>query len=52
MSGWEAREWSPIIAAEHVGTRERVAMFDLTPLAKFEVNAAQEPLHHSATSLR
>lgn len=36
--GWEAREWSPIIAAEHVATRERVAMFDLTPLAKFEVS--------------
>ena len=28
--GWEARGWSPIIAAEHVATRERVAMFDLT----------------------
>ncbi|CAI8036197.1 Dimethylglycine oxidase [Geodia barretti] len=36
-SGWEAREWSPTVAAEHVATRERVAMFDLTPFAKFEV---------------
>ena len=35
--GWEARGWSPIIAAEHVATRERVAMFDLTSLATFEV---------------
>lgn len=36
-NGWEAREWSPIIAAEHVATRERVAMFDLTPFATFEI---------------
>ena len=36
-SGWAAREWSPAVAAEHVATRERVAMFDLTPFAKFEV---------------
>ena len=36
-TGWEAREWSPTIAAEHVATRERVALFDLTPFAKFEV---------------
>ena len=36
-SGWEAREWSPTVAAEHVATRERVAMFDLTPFSKFEI---------------
>ena len=36
-AGWEAREWSPTIAAEHVATRQRVAMFDLTPFAKFDV---------------
>ena len=36
-SGWEAREWSPTVAAEHAATRERVAMFDLTPFAKFEL---------------
>ena len=36
-SGWAAREWSPIVAAEHVATRERVALFDLTPFAKFEL---------------
>ena len=36
-SGWAGREWSPTVAAEHVATRERVALFDLTPFAKFEV---------------
>ena len=36
-AGWAAREWSPTVAAEHVATRERAAMFDLTPFAKFEV---------------
>ena len=36
-SGWEAVEWSPTVAAEHAATRERVALFDLTPFAKFEV---------------
>ncbi len=36
--GWEAIEWSPIIAAEHEATRERVALFDLTPFAKFEIS--------------
>jgi glycine cleavage system aminomethyltransferase T len=34
---WAARFWSPIIAAEHVGARERVALFDLTPFTKIEV---------------
>ena len=38
--GWEAREWSPSIAKEHAATRERVAMFDLTPFAKFEVTGS------------
>ena len=36
-TGWAGREWSPTVAAEHVATRERVALFDLTPFAKFEV---------------
>ena len=35
--GWEAREWSPTVAAEHAVTRQRVAMFDMTPFAKFEM---------------
>ena len=37
-SGWEARQWSPIIVAEHRATRDRVGMFDLTPFAKLEVS--------------
>ena len=37
-SGWEARQWSPIIVAEHRATRDRVVMFDLTPFAKLEVS--------------
>ena len=36
--GWEAREWSPAVAAEHAATRERAAMFDLTSLATFEIS--------------
>ena len=35
-SGWEAREWSPIVAAEHLAVRERAGLFDLTPFAKLE----------------
>jgi glycine cleavage system aminomethyltransferase T/glycine/D-amino acid oxidase-like deaminating enzyme len=40
---WEAREpwasrfWSPIEGAEHVATRSRAALFDITPFAKFDV---------------
>ena len=36
--GWEAQEWSPVVAAEHAAARERVAMFDLTPFAKFQIS--------------
>ena len=36
--GWAAVEWSPAVAAEHAAARERVAMFDMTPFAKFEVS--------------
>ena len=36
-TGWEAVGWSPTVAAEHIATRQRVAMFDLTPFTKFEV---------------
>ncbi|MGF1457813.1 MAG: FAD-dependent oxidoreductase [Leptolyngbyaceae cyanobacterium] len=35
--GWEARHWSPIQGAEHLATRQRAALYDLTPFAKFEV---------------
>ncbi|MGH3631799.1 MAG: glycine cleavage T C-terminal barrel domain-containing protein, partial [Sciscionella sp.] len=34
---WDARWWSPIINAEHLAMRERVAMIDLTAFAEFEV---------------
>ena len=36
-SGWAAREWSPIVGAEHLATRERAAMFDITPYVKIRV---------------
>ena len=36
-NGWEAKNWSPIQGAEHLATRDRVALYDLTPFAKFEV---------------
>ena len=39
-AGWAAREWSPTVAAEHAATRERAALFDLSPFAKFEVTGA------------
>ncbi|MDE0069073.1 MAG: FAD-dependent oxidoreductase [Caldilineaceae bacterium] len=35
--GWTAQEWSPAVAAEHAATRERAALFDLTPFAIFEL---------------
>jgi glycine cleavage system T protein len=37
-SGWEGKNWSPIQGAEHLATRERVALYDLSAFAKFEVN--------------
>ena len=36
-SAWAARLWSPIEGAEHLATRERVALFDITAFAKFDV---------------
>lgn len=35
--GWAARFWSPAVGAEHLATRERVALFDLTPYVKLDV---------------
>ncbi|ONK12415.1 FAD-dependent oxidoreductase [Streptomyces sp. MP131-18] len=35
---WAARHWSPIAAAEALATRERVALFDMTPLKRLEVS--------------
>ncbi len=40
-SGWTARYWSPIVAAEHHAARERVGMFDLTAFTKIEVSGPQ-----------
>ncbi len=34
---WDARWWSPIINAEHLAMRDRVAMFDLTAFCIFDV---------------
>ena len=34
---WDARWWSPIINAEHLAMRERVAMVDLSAFAIFDV---------------
>jgi glycine cleavage system aminomethyltransferase T/glycine/D-amino acid oxidase-like deaminating enzyme len=36
-TGWAARNWSPCVGVEHVATRERVALFDITPFAKFDI---------------
>ena len=36
-TGWAARGWSPIVGAEHIATRERVGLFDITPFAKFDI---------------
>ena len=37
--GWAAPNWSPIVGAEHLAIRERVALFDITPFAKLRVGA-------------
>lgn len=37
-SGWSARFWSPVVAAEHRACRERVGLFDLTPFTKVQVS--------------
>jgi glycine cleavage system T protein len=34
---WPARHWSPIAMGEHQAVRERVGIFDLSPLMKVEV---------------
>ncbi len=35
--GWAGQNWSQIAGAEHLATRERAALFDMTPLPKIEV---------------
>jgi len=37
---WSAREWSPIVQAEHRACRERAGIFDLTPFTKVEVSGS------------
>jgi glycine cleavage system aminomethyltransferase T len=37
---WSSRFWSPISIAEARWTRERVAMYDMTPLTRYEVAGA------------
>jgi glycine cleavage system aminomethyltransferase T len=37
-SGWESQFWSPMVGAEAQRTREAVALYDMTPLAKLEVS--------------
>ncbi len=38
--GWEAQNWSPIQGAEHLATRESVALFELSSFVKIEVSGA------------
>nr|WP_190853815.1 FAD-dependent oxidoreductase [Streptomyces aurantiacus] len=49
---WSARHWSPIVAAEARATRERVAMYDTTPLRRLEVTGpgALDFLHGMTTN--
>lgn len=35
---WSARNWSPISVAEAVHTRSHVAVYDMTPLTRFELS--------------
>lgn len=37
-SGWGAQYWSPIQGAEHLATRDNVAIFDLTGLSIIEIS--------------
>ncbi|RME58765.1 MAG: sarcosine dehydrogenase, partial [Caldilineae bacterium] len=44
-SGWAARYWSPVQGAEHLATRENVALFDLTGLSIIEVSGPDAALY-------
>lgn len=37
---WSSRYWSPVAVAEAAWTRQAVAMYDMTPLTRFEVAGA------------
>ncbi|MET7700598.1 FAD-dependent oxidoreductase [Streptomyces sp. NPDC005485] len=49
---WSARYWSPIAAAEARATREKVALYDMTPLRRLEVTGpgALDFLHQMTTN--
>ena len=49
---WAARYWSPIAATEALATRERVALYDMTPLKRLEVTGpgALDFLQHMTTN--
>ena len=49
---WASRYWSPIAGAEALATRERVAMYDMTPLKRLEVTGpgALEFLQRTTTN--
>jgi dimethylglycine oxidase len=49
---WSARYWSPIAAAEARATRERVALYDMTPLKRLAVTGpgAETFLQHLTTN--
>ncbi|MEW2571020.1 FAD-dependent oxidoreductase [Streptomyces sp. NPDC047070] len=49
---WSARYWSPVAAAEARATREKVALYDMTPLRRLEVTGAGalEFLHGMTTN--
>ncbi|MFE7173809.1 FAD-dependent oxidoreductase [Streptomyces sp. NPDC057616] len=38
---WASRHWSPIAGAEALVTRERVALYDMTPLTRLEVTGPE-----------
>jgi glycine cleavage system aminomethyltransferase T/glycine/D-amino acid oxidase-like deaminating enzyme len=41
VAEWDSRWWSPIINAEHLAMRERVAMVDLAAFAIFDVSGSR-----------
>ncbi|WP_235882617.1 GcvT family protein [Streptomyces apricus] len=49
---WSALHWSPVAAAEARATRERVALYDMTPLRRLEVTGpgALDFLHGMTTN--
>ncbi len=49
---WSSKFWSPISIAEAHWTRDRVAMFDMTPLTRYEVSGpgAAAFLQHMSTN--